>query len=144
MASLPENVHAIVALRDGAETGTAITSTDADVLATDLLDARIESFKQGLFVLQVEAADDGDADETYSVALLGRDVGSGSYTTLATIAPARGSGGLGFHMESVDGFKKRLNYSVTVTGTTPSLTFSAHVVVLEATYQPLNAAVITA
>ena len=103
MASLPENVHAIVALRDGAETGTAITSTDADVLATDLLDARIESFKQGLFVLQVEAADDGDADETYSVALLGRDFGSGSYTTLATIAPARGSGGLAFHLVSYDG-----------------------------------------
>ena len=144
MPNLPSELHAIVALRDGAETGTALTATDADVLATDLLDARIESFRQGLFVLQVETADDANADETYVIALLGRDVNSGAYTSLASITVTRGAPGLGYHMASVDGFKKRLNYSVTVAGTTPSINFSAHVLVLEATYQPLKGVVITA
>ena len=144
MTAIPENVHAIVALRDGAETGTALTADDTDILATDLLDARIESFRQGLFVLQVEVADDTTGDETYSVALLGRDVASGSYATLATIVVPRGASGLGFHVDGVPEFRKRLNYSIDVGGTTPSITFSAHVLVLEATYQPLLGVVITA
>lgn len=144
MANLPDQVHAIVALRDGAETGTAVTSTDADVLGTDILDARVESFRQGLFMMQVEAADDGDADETYVVKLLGRAIASGSYDTLATITVPRGATGLGFHIQPVDGFDKRLNYSITVGGTTPSITFSAWVVVTEATYQPLGALILTA
>ena len=143
MANLPTQVHAIVALRDGAETGTAITATDADVLATDLLDARLESYQQGVMVLQVEAADDVSADETYVIALLGRAVGSGAYTTLATDTVPRGATGLGFRMTDVDGMDVRLNYSVTVGGTTPSITFSLMVLVTYATYQPLGV-VITA
>ncbi len=141
MANLPKQVHAVVALRDGAETGTAITVTDTDVLATDLLDARLEAFQQGIMLLQVEAADDGDADETYVIALLGRAISSGAYTTLATDTVPAGATGLGFRMTSVDGMAKRLNYSVTVGGTTPSITFSLAVIVTYATYQPLGVVV---
>ena len=145
MTNLPKEVHAIVALRDGAETGTALTIDDLSILATDLLDARIEAYQQGLFMLQVEAADDGSGDETYEIALTGRPDSGAAYVDLATITVTRGAPGLGFHVADVDGFERRLNYRLDVgAGTTPSITFSAWVVVTYATYQPLGAVIITA
>jgi len=138
MAKVPTNLVALVELRTDSTIGNAVTSDDEHVLATDLKDSRIESFRTGIFFIAVEALDTTTGDETYSVKLIGRESDSGSYADLATISPTA----TGFHMTDVTDFDKQLNYEVDVGGTTPSITFSAGVLVTEATYQNLGGAVI--
>ena len=134
----------VVELRSGALQGTGLTSTDADVLATDLKDGRIEGMKSGLFMMAVEDADAGDADETYVVDLIGRDADGDAYEVLATITVLRGTAGEKIHAVSVDRFRKQLNYRFTATGTTPSLVFGLWVVATEITYGPSDESLIVA
>ena len=136
MAKKPAKNFGIAELRSDADQGTALVATDTSVLATDLVDARLEGWQSGIFVLAVEVNDDASADETYVIALVGRDDNAAAYDTLATITVPRGAANDGLHMASVAEFRRRLNLSVTVGGTTPSITFAAMAIATEQRYNP--------
>lgn len=140
MAKNPRANSSVIALRAGAAQGTALTATDADVLATDLVDGRIEACKSGLLIANIEALVTNDGDEEYEIQLLGRETDSGDYETLATITPTAA----GVYAVSVPKFASRLNYGVTATGTTPSITLGLTAVATEVQYLPDEGSVITA
>ena len=141
MAKKPALNFGFAEIRSDTAQGTALTATDTSVLATDLLDARLEGWQSGMFVLCVEASDDVSADETYVVALTGRTDSADAYDTLATITVTRGTNGI--YQTSVAEFRRRLNLSVTVGGTTPSITFGAVAIATEQRYNPDEGTAIT-
>lgn len=142
MVKNPLALSAAIALRSGAIQGTAITTDDPHVLATDLKDARLEACKSGYAIMSVEACDDASADETYEVTVIGRDDDTGSYVTLATFTIPRGT--VGLLRQPMPEFRSQLNYAIDVGGTTPSITFALAVVADELQYGPDIETVITA
>ena len=143
MSKAPLANMALITLRGGATIGTALTATDAHVLATDLKDARIEACMSGILIANVETADDGDGNETYVLALIGRESDTDTYTDLATITVTRGV--VGTYATSIPKFDAQLNYSLdNGVSTTPSINFALTAVATELRYAPDVGTVITA
>jgi hypothetical protein len=105
--------------------GSAVTSTTS---TTEYTDARFKFWRYGIFAVDFGTTDVASTDETYTFTLEGRLVGSGAYTTLATItAGAVADTTLTGKMKlvSVDRFYPRMRVTLTVGGTTPSCVYSA-------------------
>ena len=144
MTKNPRSLAIVAQLRAGTAQATAITVSDTDILATDLLDPRIDAMKSGLFLVSVEIADGADANETYVIDLIGRQANADPYVVLASVTVPRGASGAVLFAVSVPRFRKQLNLAITITGTTPTITFSAAAVATEGNLLPDFGTVIVA
>ena len=121
----PKHRSTVIQLRGGADQGTALESADADVLASDLSNARIEGCKHGLLLVSVQAQDD-----PFTLTLKGRNADDEDYEDLAEVE----IDDAGLYVADVTEFRSRLNYGVSDPGT--GATFSAAVVATSIRYVP--------
>lgn len=111
-------------------------TTVGDNVTTAVTDAALSKLKAGVGVVLVQAAEDGDADETYVVHFEGRDVvGSGTYVSLGSVTVPRGATGVTGYLVNIDQVKNDMRMNAICGGTTPSLTYSA-MVVAKTIYEP--------
>jgi hypothetical protein len=142
----PSRDFGFAELRGGSDQGSALTGpTDASVLTDDVVVG--DAWKAGFFGVSVEAADDGSGNETYTLALIGRNSDDEAYSDLGTVTITRGRETL--YIGDVAEYKKQINFRIAFGGTTPSLTcgvfavatqlrYAAPDAVVPATYQDLD------
>ena len=123
-----------VALRNAI---TAITTTSSETAITSAI---LGKMKEAFVVLNINTADDGDADETYVFTIQGRvTAGSGTYLTLGTYTHTRGL--TGCVLMSCDKVLNDMRVTLTVGGTSPSCIYQA-LLVGKAIYEPAGAGVL--
>ena len=143
MARFPKEWLLGVELRSGAAQGTALTTNDTDILATDLKDVKLQDCLAGIGIITIEAIT--AADETYQIDVIGRSDDTDTYEVLGTWTgdTAAGTATVGVKMFDIDHFRGQLNYRITVTGSTPSITFGLMCVSTKTRYGRTGGRVLT-
>jgi hypothetical protein len=128
MTKQPKKLIAVQAHR---KIVTAVTGAGTNTAKTDAAQAK---WRSGVLVVCNMTADDGDADEEYSVYIQGRDAATDSYVVIGTAVITRGETGVS--LIDVPRIQNDMQVGHTATGTSPSLTYTAVLVATELNYEP--------
>jgi hypothetical protein len=121
----------LVAVQSHRADATAVTGAGTNTAKTDAAQAK---WRSGFLLVVNTTAEAADVDEGYTVYIQGRDVNTDSYVVIGTITIPRGETGVS--IVDVPLIQNDLQVGHTATGTSPSMIYTAALVVTELNYAP--------
>ena len=121
----------LVAVQSHRADATAVTGAGTNTAKTAAAQAK---WRSGFLLIVNTTAEGGDADEAYTVYIQGRDVNTDSYVVIGTKTIPRTE--VGVSILDVPLIQNDMQVGHTATGTSPSMIYTAALVVTELNYSP--------